>query len=200
MKASRAARVGLVGLGLALAAVAGAATVTITTVKDNTLYESATGSLSNGAGAHFFAGKTAGGAIRRGAIAFDVAAIPAGSTITNVVLTLRVSRTKNDAGQTVQLRRLLANWGEGASVASGQEGAGAPSAPGDATWKHRFYDTTLWTSAGGDFSATVSGSTSVGGNGSYAWTSPQMIADVQAWLDNPSTNFGWIVIGNESQV
>ena len=25
-----------------------------------------------------------------------------------------------------------------------------------------------------------------------------MVADVQAWLDNPTENFGWIVIGNES--
>src|SRR5512138_1978 len=89
----RAAIVGLVTAGLALVASAGAATVTLTTSKDNTLYESATGALSNGAGAHFFAGRTgtnSGGKIRRGVIAFDVAAnVPPGSTITNVVLTLR---------------------------------------------------------------------------------------------------------------
>ena len=27
-----------------------------------------------------------------------------------------------------------------------------------------------------------------------------MVADVQLWLDNPSQNFGWIVIGDETQI
>ena len=27
----------------------------------------------------------------------------------------------------------------------------------------------------------------------------QMVADVQAWLDNSLTNFGWIIRGDESQ-
>ena len=26
-----------------------------------------------------------------------------------------------------------------------------------------------------------------------------MVADVQAWLDDPSGNFGWIVVGNEAK-
>jgi hypothetical protein len=26
-----------------------------------------------------------------------------------------------------------------------------------------------------------------------------MVADVQQWLDQPASNFGWIIIGNESQ-
>lgn len=200
----RAAIAGLITAGLAFVASAGAATVTLTTSKDNTLYESATGALSNGAGAHFFAGRTgtnSGGKIRRGVIAFDVAAnVPPGSTITNVVLTLRASRAAQNTGETVVLRRLLANWGEGASIAAGQEGGGGPSAAGDATWIHRFYPTSFWTSAGGDFSGTLSAATIVSGTGSYSWTSAQMVSDVQAWLDNPSLNFGWIVLGNEAQI
>jgi FtsP/CotA-like multicopper oxidase with cupredoxin domain len=200
MEASRAARVGLVGLGLALAAVAGAATVTITTAKDNTLYESATGSLSNGSGSYFFAGKTRGGPVRRGVIAFDVAGnIPAGSTVTGVVLTLHVSKTKNNTAETVELRRLLTSWGEGTSNAADEEGAGAPAAAGDATWIHRFYDTTPWTSAGGDFVGATSAAASVAGTGSYAWTSAQMVTDVQSWLNAPAGNFGWIVLGNETE-
>ena len=57
---------------LAFAPAALADVVTIAPNKDNTLYESATGSLSNGAGEHFFVGRTdviSGGAIRRGVIA-----------------------------------------------------------------------------------------------------------------------------------
>jgi len=26
-----------------------------------------------------------------------------------------------------------------------------------------------------------------------------MVADVQMWVDQPETNFGWLVIGNESE-
>jgi hypothetical protein len=51
---------------------------------------------------------------------------------------------------------------------------------------------------GGDFSVTASASESVGDIGAYVWTSAQMVVDVQSWLDNPATNFGWLVLGDES--
>ena len=177
------------------------ATATTTPSKDNTLYEHVSGSLSNGAGSHFFAGKTAIGSIRRGVIAFDIAgSIPAGSTIDSVSLTLNMSKTAFLTGQTIALHGLLADWGEGSSVAiggEGGEGAGGPSTAGDATWIHRYYSTTAWASAGGEFSASASATMSVDVIGFYTWTSAQMASDVQAWLDSPSSNFGWILIGNE---
>ena len=58
----------------------------------------------------------------------------------------------------------------------------------------------MWTNASGDFVAEASAATSVGGLGKYEWSSDQMNADVQAWLDDAATNFGWILIGNESKV
>ena len=58
----------------------------------------------------------------------------------------------------------------------------------------------MWTNAGGDFVAEASAATSAGGLGKYEWSSDQMTADVQAWLDDAATNFGWILIGNESKV
>src|SRR6266545_2710513 len=185
--------------GMVPAGPAAADTVTLGTSKDNTLYQSATGSLSNGAGSYFFVGMTDAAQIRRGVIAFNVAAsIPAGSTITSVMLTLNLSRTRDSSSRTVDLRRLLADWGEGTSNADVQEGAGAPATTGDATWIHRFYNTVFWASSGGDFSGTVSATNLVAGTGNYTWSSAQMVADVQSWLDNPSGNFGWIVLGNES--
>jgi len=165
--------------------------------KDNTLFEDITGSLSNGIGPNFFAGKNNQDLIRRGVLAFDVAGnLPAGATIDSVTLTLYMDQTS--AGiQLVELRRILADWGEGTSNSTG--GMGAPATPGDATWLHTFYDTSFWTSPGGDFSMIVSASDSVDQVGSYTWGSTsQMIADVQDWLDNPTSNFGWLVLGNES--
>jgi hypothetical protein len=178
-----------------------AAIINLTPSKDNTLYEydPADGDRSNGAGFHIFAGETAMGELRRGVLAFDIAGhIPSGSTILAVTLSMNMSRTALDTARTVELHKLLADWGEGTSHAPGEEGDGAPATPNDATWRHRFFDTIFWTNQGGDFSTTVSASQSVGPIGQYAWTSAQMVADVQSWLDNPGNNFGWLVLGDES--
>jgi hypothetical protein len=188
-------------LSCTVACLASAATVSIMPSKDNTLYQyvPAEGDLSNGAGFHFFAGENGTGELRRGVLAFDIAgSIPPGSTITGVSLSLNMSMTSSDTPRTVELHKLLADWGEGTSHAPGGEGSGAPATPNDATWRHRFYDTIFWMMQGGDFSATVSASQSVGPIGQYTWSSAQMVADVQSWLDNPATNFGWLVLGDES--
>jgi len=181
---------------------ASAAIIVINPSKDNTLYEydPAEGDHSNGAGFHFFAGENAMGELRRGVLAFDVTrAIPAGSTITAVSLTLNMSMTPAGA-LTVELHKLLADWGEGTSHAPMGEGDGAPATPNDATWRHRFFDTIFWTNEGGDFSATVSASQTVDGIGQYTWSSTQMVADVQSWLDDPASNFGWLVLGDETTI
>ncbi len=190
--------VGLIFIGAGLAS---ALTISIMPSKDNTLYEydPAEGDHSNGAGFHFFAGETAMGELRRGVLAFDIAgSIPPGSTITAVSLNLNMSRTLLETARTVELHKLLADWGEGTSHAPGEEGDGAPATTNDATWRHRFFDTIFWAMQGGDFSATVSASQVVGPVGQYTWSSAQMVEDVQSWLDNPSSNFGWLVLGDES--
>ena len=192
----------ITALGCAGAASASANMINTTPSKDNTLYEydPAEGDHSNGAGFHFFAGENGMGELRRGVLAFDVAGtIPAGSTITAVSLTMNMSMTPTGA-RTVELHQLLADWGEGTSHAPMGEGDGAPATPNDATWRHRFFDSIFWTTQGGDFSATVSASQSVGGIGQYTWSSAQMIADVQSWLDNPASNFGWLVLGDETAI
>jgi hypothetical protein len=192
-------------LTAALAALATLATASqqgLSPSKDNTLYEEVIGALSNGAGGNFFAGRVGqaggGGTIRRGVIAFDTTVIPAGSTVTAVTLFLNCSQTSS-GNQTITLRRLTSDWGEGNSVALPGGGSGTASAPGDATWKHTFYPGSLWSTVGGDFVSTISGSTVVGATGGYTFASTaNMVADVQSWLDNPSQNFGWCVRGNEA--
>jgi hypothetical protein len=185
------------GMGLASANI-----INITPSKDNTLYEydPAEGDHSNGAGFHLFAGENGMGELRRGVVAFDVAGtIPAGSTITAVSLTMNMSMTPAGA-ETVELHKLLADWGEGTSHAGMGEGDGAPATPNDATWRHRFFDTLFWTAQGGDFSVTVSASQSVGGTGQYTWSSAQMVVDVQSWVNDPASDFGWLLLGNETTI
>jgi hypothetical protein len=203
-------RIRKVLLSLALAAIlAGSSSsaiaqlANINPIKDNTLYQydPVEGDVSNALGQHFFAGETGMGELRRGVLAFDIAGnVPAGSTILGVTLSLNMSRTPTADPRTVELHRLLADWGEGTSVAPGEEGEGAPATTNDATWRHRFFDTIFWTTEGGDFSATVSASQSVGTVGVYTWSSSQMRADVQSWLDDPASNFGWLVLGDESEI
>ena len=177
--------------------------VSLTPIKDNTLVETADGSLSNGAGSYMFAGRTDATSdyLRRAVMAFDIAGtVPAGSTIQSATLTLNMSKTRVGA-MNFDLHRLISDWGEGTSNANGQEGGGVTSTTDDVTWIHSFYPSGFWNNAGGDFDSTVSASKLVGGQGAegaYSWGSTaQMVADVQAWLDSPATNYGWILMGPE---
>lgn len=174
-------------------------TVILTPGKDNTLYESESGDTSNGVGAFFFVGKTSSGEIRRGLIAFDVAdQLPAGATVVSATLQLQMTKTSGGPAN-VALHRALADWGEGTSDASANEGQGAAATPGDATWLYTFSDTALWQTPGGDFAPASTASIQVDSTGGYLWpSSPSMVADVQQWLDDPASDFGWVLIGDES--
>jgi hypothetical protein len=174
-------------------------TVDISPSRDNTLYQDNGGALSNGAGEFIFVGNTNTSKVRRAVIAFDIAgAIPAGVIIESAELKLTLSKTRASS-ETVTLHRLNADWGEGSSHAAGEEGGGAASQQGDATWIHRFYNTELWTTPGGVFESTAAASVVVSTAGNYALGSTEsMVANVQSWLDAPVTNFGWLIKGNES--
>lgn len=177
-----------------------AGSVSLASDRDNTLYEDAGGQQSNGAGEFLFTGITNQPGLRRALIHFEVAgaSIPAGSTIDSVTLTLNMSRT-NTGATTVGLHSLTADWGEGTSVALGAQGVGIVPTTGDATWLDRFFDTAQWTTPGGDFASTASASTVVENLGLYTWGSTAaMMADVVGWLADPATNFGWAVIGDET--
>ena len=171
--------------------------LTVGPSKDNTLIEDGSGALSNGAGEQIYVGKTgqSAGSIRRAVLAFDVSGVPLGATIDSVSLRLNMSKTPSGT-QTVSAHRLTADWGEGNSVSTG--GRGASSASGDATWIHRIFNSTSWSSPGGDFVSSATASQTVSGIGAYSWSSAQMVADVQAWVNASSTNFGWLLKGNES--
>ncbi|MBC7773720.1 MAG: DNRLRE domain-containing protein, partial [Pyrinomonadaceae bacterium] len=185
-----------VGAEAAMVGTATADTVTLVAAADNTMYQGSN-TRSNGVGSHFFVGRTDENRLRRGLLRFDLSSIPAGSTITNVSLRLWMSRTRGPATN-VTLHQVLAAWGEGASNASDEEGEGAAAQSGDATWSHRLYNSTPWLTQGGEFTATASATASVGGEAFYTWSSPGMTANVEAWLNAPASNFGWLLRGNES--
>ena len=192
-------RTALALLLLACALPAWADTVTLPCGRDNTLYENATGAVSNALGQTMFVGRNAQATNfrRRALVRFDVAAIiPPGSTINAATLSLNMSQAASPASEPVEVHLVLADWGEGTSNGGAASGAGVAATAGDATWLHRFWNGTTWTAAGGDFAAVASASTPVGVEGPYTWSG--MVADVQAWLDAPAGNFGWLLLGNET--
>ncbi|MCA8951332.1 MAG: DNRLRE domain-containing protein [Planctomycetes bacterium] len=176
-------------------------TVTLPCVQDNTLYESPTGALSNGAGEALFVGVTGqtSNARRRALLRFDIAAaIPAGAFIVSARLGVTTIQSSFPGNIVVTGHRVTRAWGEGTSIAPGGGGSGGAATTGDATWIHSVLPGALWTNPGGDYvaSASLRFSTQPLGPTASA-TTAAAIADVQRWLDNPATNFGWLLRTNE---
>ncbi len=187
------------------------AVVTLTPIKDNTIYQGVDpGSLENyedhscGAGTSLFAGVTNDNLLRRALLEFDIAAaIPAGSVINSVTLTLVINRSGDNQPAAMTLHALAKEWGEGNancdSIRGG--GQGIDAGFGEATWLSAQHQLLSWTNAGGDYDV-ASAAAMVPTSGDAIWDSgenPVMVADVQAWLDDPATNVGWVVIGDEAR-
>jgi hypothetical protein len=197
-------RVLAAGVLCALAGGAGAEVVTIGASRNNTLVQDPLGAVGSGGAQAIFAGVTAqGGGVdkRRALIGFDIAAaVPAGATITSVSLSLTCDRAANSSASTFELHRVLSEWGAGTSNLGNQGAMGAPAVNGDATWTSRFFGTGMnWANPGGDFAAAASASRNQANIGVYTWTSTALlVSDVQGWLNNPRSNFGWLIKNNES--
>lgn len=194
----------LSALAVALAAlIARADVVPLPAAADTFLYSS---SPDNNAGGHgwFDAGTDGVGANRRGLIRFDLSAIPAGATVTSAVLRLTCVQTPGHgtsaAESTVDLRRLMAAWGEGDKAGN----SGLAAGPGEATWNARLSGTENWTSAGAvaDAAAAASASTAIGGTegASYTWSGAGVVADVQAWVNGSAQNHGWLLVSQDEGV
>jgi hypothetical protein len=181
-------------------------TVVLLPIADTTLIE--TVPTNNLGGAPFVnSGATQNRPRTRGLFKFDPASqIPARSKIKTVSLAVYVTLQPRDGFEPscFDLHRVLQPWGEGNKVAVDPRspGLGAPATTNEATWLHRFaFTTNTWTAPGGaatnDYTPAVSSSQAVYdvGNSPYVFGStPQFIADVQTWLDDPGANFGWILI------
>jgi hypothetical protein len=178
-----------------------ASLLTLIPSKDNTLYEDGVGAVSNGIGEYIFVGRInqSGGLRRRAVMAFDLTSLPAGASINTASMNLRLSKVSFSAAMNITLHKLTSDWGEGDSNGGEPGGLGTLSTSGDATWVHRFYNTSSWANSGGDYVSAASGTFTVEGEDFY--TVPitgQLLADVTGWASSPATNFGWILIGDET--
>ena len=112
----------------------------------------------------------------RGILKFDLSSIPSGSTITSVTLSLYLYSTRG-YDRTFGIHKVTKNWTE-----SG------------VTW-NKYDGTNNWTTSGGDYEATASATVTAGAvwNIWVDWSSSTLVSDVQGFVNNPSTNFGWII-------
>jgi len=152
--------------------------------------------IADGAGPHLWTSVIASGVKRRALLAFDLRAIPPGARVDAVELRVYQSRAR-DAHQ-VAVYRVLETWGEGSSDAGGS-GNGTTATPGDSTWVNRFHPGSPWQTPGGSRAAQASAVGLVGAeSGTYAWSGAALAADVQRWVNDPTQNHGWLLIGDES--
>jgi hypothetical protein len=188
----------------ALSTSAFATTVTIVPDADTTLQESAAANNFGGRTA-LQAGATSGATTRkRAVVSFDVgAAVPPGATIVgaHIIITATDEPAIPLTSQAFELRRVLVDWREGIQAA--QNGGAAVAT--DVTWSHRLFPNTVWNTPGGnvgvDVAATNSAAFTVGDAGAYRIESTAaLVADVQAWLDRPESNYGWILLGQNESV
>jgi len=181
---------------------ASADSVVLDALQDNTLYEDPVGDLSNGAGEYLFIGRTATGELRRSLVRFDLADIPSFALVDAATVSFHINLNPSGGGQPddATLHRVLAGWGEAGSDAGVPGGQGTQAAVGDATWQYRFYASEPWQVAGGDFESAPSSTALFGATAPETLgfgTTAALVADVQAWLRNPASNHGWLLVGDE---
>jgi len=187
-------------------------TATFTPDKDTTLFQT-TSNFSDGAGQAIYAGRTGQSTtslqIRRGLLHFNISSIPAGANITAATLRLTAENRGQNGDRTMTLHKLLQDWGQGSSTGGGSGGGmGGNAGLNDATWVYRFYNPTSpssgpqWSTLGGSFDAASSSSATcpnLGGNFTFTGNSAsKMVADIRAWLADPTNNFGWELSGDET--
>jgi len=155
---------------------------------------------ANGQG-HLFVGSTNEGHARRALVIFDVSTIPPGSIINSVNFRLQCTKAKIGA-HSVSLHRMTKSWTEGTSTSGTGTGGGKPSAMTflDVTWKYASFTamaTDTFLTPGGDYDPGASATLTVGGLGQYNWSGAGLESDVSGWVNASSTNYGWILIGDE---
>lgn len=86
---------------------------------------------------------------------------------------------------------------ESITTPAGLEFSGGPGALGDSPLSTRVGGLDLLNAD----SAYAAAGMDLSGNKEFVtWSTPQMASDIQYWLDNPSANFGWLVLGVEDQL
>ena len=178
-----------------------AATNNFIPVADTSLLEvSPTNNLGGYQGMN--AGTTQNGPRTRSLLRFDFTTFPTNTVVQSATLTVQVTQQPIDGYDFTAfgLRRMFRPWGEGNKNPVSQPGQGLPAAPGEATWLDAFYPTNQWGTPGGlegvDYSQNESSFEiiyDVAGSPYVFPSTPEVVDDVQLWINKPATNYGWML-------
>lgn len=133
-------------------------------------------------------GQNTGFEIRRALMRFDVSQIPAGAVINSATLQVTVVRVPlSPVNSIFDIRRVLQLWSESGVC-----------------WNSRLSPQTPWQFPGatgsGDIASTPSSAVFVGSSDltTYTFSSTvALVADIQAWVNDASVNFGWMLISED---
>jgi hypothetical protein len=146
-------------------------------------------------------GTTQNGPRNRALLRFDLSGLPTNTVIQSAKLTVHATQQPIDGYDFTAfgLHRMFRPWGEGNKIPVTQPGQGVPATEGEATWLHSFYPTNQWAEPGGqpgtDYSSIESSFEiiyDVAGSPYIFPSTPELVDDVQAWINKPATNHGWM--------
>jgi len=126
-------------------------------------------------------GEDVNGYTYRSLISFDLSSIPENAVITSASLSLPTKVFRNWPVVSISIHRVTESW---------------VNAAGNVSWSKRDASTN-WSTTGGSYASSASSTLT----GAYAVANQEnhftgLEDDVQLWLDNPSQNFGWILINS----
>lgn len=180
---------------------------TLYAVKDGTIFNNQAGNSANG---NYGAGGSellqvgynpTGAIFARTLLQFDLSAIPSNAVIESASLQF-TSGTSGGSVQTISVYKINQAWTEGSTSFCTYSGPcntpGIAITPGgiDVTWNEISYTGTNanpWSTLGGTFSSTASAASTDLGASFVLYVSDGLRNDVQSWVSNASTNFGWLL-------
>ena len=155
-----------------------------------------------GASTNIASGGTSFQGAARVLLRFDLAAaIPRSAVIVSADLKMWVNKGNSLAPAShFELHRLLVDWTEG----SGSGLTGSSINEGESSWNARVAPDVNWAAPGGrggvDFASLPSASVRVSLEGLQTFQSaPALVADLRSWLEDPASNFGWMLLCAEEQ-
>jgi hypothetical protein len=182
---------------------------------DDTFINSANPDNNNGASASLYVGVDGHSGVMRALVRFDMPAALAGATVTSAELKLTLRALGNmmvGPASADSLTAVTAAWTEGNGVgdAAMMFTVGQPCGAGvsGATWNQPSCatgTTAAWSTPGGSVAGTASATADTAGVAADApvvWDSAAagndgMLADLQRWIDDPTSNHGWRISGSD---
>lgn len=183
--------------------------LTETSDRDNTIYEDEA-ALSNGGGNAMITGTKACDTTtefsRRALVYFPLDFECTPTSVESAKLYLFIKKMPAWAYPSdsvpVSVHRLTSDWGENTSTVATKQGWGTQAQYPDATWAYSKYLYSIWNNAGGDYVSTASDCMYVydtlSSGDPILFTGSGITNDVSNWADGTYPNYGWILIGDES--